>query len=152
VVLIQRADAGDYSLPLAYFHATQPVLKSSEAIGLFYAALAQTSLTDALFFSRKHHETVQRQLFEKLLAPVLEEQAVNERAKELVSLPLNTREDKWLQDYLATGEGRKSKHARPILELRNIVTGRQRGPVTIRGFGDIPAPTPPLARPIRGAR
>jgi hypothetical protein len=135
-VLVRHAKADDYSLPLAYYHTTQPVLQTSSALELLFGALARTSVTEALYFSRTYPEHTRQQLFEKLVASVLEHpEAVGARGKELVSLPLTGAEEKWFQEYVAVGEGRKNKNAKGVAQMRQVVTGRQRGPVVIGGQG-----------------
>ncbi|KAK3346728.1 nuclear pore complex assembly-domain-containing protein [Lasiosphaeria hispida] len=134
-VLVRHAEANDYSLPLAYFHATQPIFKSSEALELLFGALARTSVTEALYFSRGYPEHARQLLFERLVASVLDHPAaVGPRGKELVSLPLSGTEEKWLQEYLTAGEGRKSKNSRLVAQMRQIVTGRGRGPAGLAGL------------------
>lgn len=135
-VLIRHAEADDYSLPLAYYHTTQPVLQTSEALELLFGAVARTSVTEALYFSRTFPEHTRQQLFEKLVASVLEHpQAAGARGKELVSLPLSGAEEKWLQEYMTSGEGRKSKSAKAVAQMRQVVTGRHRGPIPVVGLG-----------------
>ncbi|GAB1317585.1 hypothetical protein MFIFM68171_07795 [Madurella fahalii] len=135
-VLVRHAKEDDYSLPLAYYHTAQPVLQTSEALELLFGALARTSVTGAFHFSRTYPDHARQQLFEKLVASVLEHpDAVGVRGKELVSLPLTGTEEKWFQEYLAVGEGRKSKNAKPVAQMRQVVTGRQRGPIDDGGLG-----------------
>ena len=136
-VLVRHAKADDYSLPLAYYHTTQPVLQTSEALELLFGALARTSVTEALYFARAHPPPARRLLFERLVASVLEHpEAVGARGKELVSLPLTAAEEQWFQEYVAGGgEGRKSKNAKAVAQMRQIVTGRHRGPIPVGGLG-----------------
>lgn len=126
-VLVRHAEADDYSLPLAYYHTAQPVLQTAAALELLFGALARTSVTEALYFSRAYPEHARQQLFEKLVASVLDHpEALGARGKELVSLPLTGAEEKWFHEYIAAGEGRKSKNAKPVAHMRQLVTGRQR--------------------------
>jgi len=134
VVLVRHATGNDYSLPLAYYHATQPVLKTSKALELLFAALARSSVTEALYFSRGYPEHIRQQLFEKLVASVLDyPEEVGPRGKELASQPLSGDEEKWLQEYLVS-EGKKSKNARLIAQMRQIVAGRNVGPAALNGL------------------
>ncbi|KAM7204258.1 protein ELYS [Naviculisporaceae sp. PSN 640] len=129
IALVRHADADarDYSLPLAYYHATQPIFKTGEAFELFFGALAQTSITEALAFLRTFPQHTQQQLFEQLLASVTADpRSASTRGKELASLSLTDIEEKWFHEYLASGDGRKSKNAKIILQVRQIVTGRDR--------------------------
>ncbi|KAK0625311.1 nuclear pore complex assembly-domain-containing protein [Bombardia bombarda] len=108
-----------------------PVFRRSEALELLFGALARTSVTDALYFIRagSYPDATRQQLFEKLVASVvLDDDHGNSshRAKELVSLSLNGEEEKWLADYVTVGEGKNSKNARVLAQMRQIVTGRDR--------------------------
>ncbi len=133
-VLVRHAKADDYSLPLAYYHTVRPVLQTSAALELLFGALARTSVTEALYFSRTHPEHARQQLFVKLVASVLEHpEAVGARGKELVSLPLTAAEEKWFQEYVTGSEGRKSNNAKAVVQMRQLVTGRQRGPIPVLG-------------------
>jgi hypothetical protein len=58
---------------------------------------------------------------------------VGPRGKELASLPLAASEEKWLQEYLV-GEGKKSKNARLVAQMRQIITGRNIAPVALNGL------------------
>ncbi|KAH8888648.1 hypothetical protein GQ53DRAFT_749048 [Thozetella sp. PMI_491] len=142
VTLVRHAEGNDFSLPLAYYHATKPVFKTADALDVLYGALAQTSIPEALYFSRAFPEHSRRQLFEKLLTSALDDRGP--RGKELVSLPFDAAEEKWFQEYLTTGDGRKSRNAATALELRGIVTGR----ASTKGPGEPPART----QSLRGSR
>ncbi|KAJ4292967.1 hypothetical protein N0V88_005631 [Collariella sp. IMI 366227] len=127
-VLVRHAKNDDYSLPLAYYHTTQPVLQTPAALELLFGALARTSVTEALYFSRTYPEFARQQLFERLVGSVLEHpEAAGARGRELVSLPLTGAEEKWFQEYVAVGEGRKSKNAKAVAQMRQLVTGGRRG-------------------------
>ncbi len=137
-VLVRHASPQhDYSLALAYHHTTQPVFKTPEAFELLFGALARTNVTEALHFARAYPEHTQQLLFERLVASVLQADSAAVRAKELVSLPLSGAEEKWLQEYLTVGEGKKSKNARLVVQMRQVVTGRHRGPVSASSFGSL---------------
>ncbi|KAJ9158029.1 Protein ELYS [Coniochaeta hoffmannii] len=125
-ILVRHAKDNDYSLPLAYYHTTQPVFKTSEALDLLFGALVSTSITEALFFSRKCPEHTRRLLFEKLVSTTLvqQEQSLGGvKTKELVGLPLDSFEEAWFQEYLTSGEGSKLKLAASTIETRQIITG-----------------------------
>ena len=135
VVLIRHAAGADYSLALAYYHTTQPVFRTSEALELLFTALARTSVTEALRFSRRYPDAARQLLFERLIASILDyPEQVAVRGKELVSLPLEGAEEMWLQEYLAVGEGKKSKNARLVAQMRQIVTGRNVSPAALSGL------------------
>lgn len=133
-MLVEHAKDNDYSLPLAYYHTTAPVLHTSEALSLLFFALSRTSITEALYFSRKYPESTRRLLFEKLVFGVADGQGDGARLKELVGLPLDGVEEGWFSEYLTTGDGRKLRAAANALETRLVVTGRHRGQIRVRGL------------------
>lgn len=136
-MLVTHSDPTDYSLPLAYYHAKRPVIRSPEAFALLFGAIARTSIAEALFFSRQQPEPARQSLFRLLVSSVVDDQTTGRRAKELVSLPLDCNEDQWMEEYLTSGDLEASKIARPVLEMRHVVTGKQRGPVTLKGVGEL---------------
>ena len=136
-MLVRQAEVdgrGDYSLPLAYFHAKQPVLKTSAGLEALFSALARTLVSEALVFSRsgQYPEPVRRSLFEHLVREVLTA-ADNDiarggnggrRIKHLVGLVLDADEERWLGSYLTTGEGRRHNSTAKMLEMRRLMMGR----------------------------
>ncbi|KAK2609583.1 hypothetical protein N8I77_003079 [Diaporthe amygdali] len=136
-VLVKNAEENDYSLALAYYHAVQPVLRKPESLSLLFGALARTSLTEAFYFSRAHPEQTRQLLFEQLIASVLEGSGhdVATRAAELVSLPLDSAEEQWFQEYLTNGNGRKLRKAKDTVLMRRVVTGRHAESVGDRNLG-----------------
>ncbi|KAL2117484.1 hypothetical protein VTJ04DRAFT_7144 [Mycothermus thermophilus] len=119
----------DYHLALAYYHTARPHIHNPATFLLLFTALAQTSIPSALRFLRANApEHARRQLFEKLVATVLEHPlAAGSKGMELAGLPLNTDEERWLDEYLTVGEGRRSRNARALAELRGLVTGKGNG-------------------------
>ncbi|KAK4231988.1 nuclear pore complex assembly-domain-containing protein [Podospora fimiseda] len=138
-VLVKHTTDDDYSLPLAYWHTVQPTLKTSEALELLFGALARTSVTEALYFTRTFggdNYATRKRLFEMLVGSVVgSPDALGSRGKELVSLPFEREEEKWFGEYLSergSGEGgRKGKNARAVVKMREVVTGRNREPVGV---------------------
>ena len=61
-------------------------------------------------------------------------EAAGVRGKELVSLPLAGAEEKWFQEYIVSGEGRKSKNAKAVAQMRQLVTGRHKGAIPAMGM------------------
>ena len=135
-ILARHAKDGNFSLPLAYYHAAQPVFKTSEALDLLFGALARTSVTEALYFSRNHPESTRQLLFDRLIVSVLDGQVGSTRHKELVSLPFDRAEEDWFHNYLTEGDGKRLKSAAATVETRRIITGRHRGQVRLRGLED----------------
>ncbi|KAJ2899073.1 Protein ELYS [Zalerion maritima] len=123
----QATESGDYSLPLAYYHTVKPTLKTSQGIECLFDAMARTSVVSALEFSRAYPDSAREQLFQRLIAAVLENPSgenPSERATELVSLPFDDSEEIWFQDYLACGDGKKLKKSADTLLMRKITTGK----------------------------
>ena len=111
------------------------MFKTAEALDLLFGALARTSVTEALYFSRTHPSFARRQLFERLVASVLDSaEEVGRRGKELVSAPLTGDEERWLQEFLTVGEGKKSKNAKVVGQMRMVVTGRSVGVGALGGL------------------
>ncbi|KAJ9145374.1 Protein ELYS [Pleurostoma richardsiae] len=137
-VLVRHAENNDYSLALAYFHAVQPVLRTSAALELLFGALARTSVTEAFYFSRTHPESTRQQLFHRLISAVLDgrgSQDVATRASELVSLPLQPVEERWFEEYLTAGDGRKLKKSQDTLVMRKVITGRHDQSLSEKSLG-----------------
>lgn len=134
---VKNAEDSDYSLALAYYHAVQPVLRRPESLSLLFGALARTSLTEAFYFSRAHPEQTRQLLFEQLIASVLDGSGhdVATRASELVSLPLDSAEERWFEEYLTNGGGRKLRKAKDTVLMRRVVTGRHGDSVGDRNLG-----------------
>ncbi|KAI0008252.1 nuclear pore complex assembly-domain-containing protein [Xylariaceae sp. FL0662B] len=126
-ILVRNAVNGDFTLPLAYYHTVQPIVQSSPALELLFDALARTNVVEAFRFSRSHADFMRRQLFQKLVLSVLasprnDESA--ERAFELSSLPLDAQEERWLEECLQSGEGKRLAVAKDTLIMRRIATGK----------------------------
>ncbi|KAK7923729.1 hypothetical protein PG985_007800 [Apiospora marii] len=116
----------DYTLPLAYYHTVQPVLKSPQAIELLFDAMCRSNVSEALAFSRTKSVAMREQLFTRLAANVLDERRGNEtaeRACELAALPFDAVEEAWFKDFLTTGPGKKLKVAKDTLMMRQIAVG-----------------------------
>jgi hypothetical protein len=131
IILVKHASKdGDYTLPLAYWHTVQPVLKNPTAVELLFDALSRSSVSEALQFSRTKPEAAREQLFQRLVRNVLGDARNDdsaERASELASLPFNPIEDGWFRDYLSSGDGKRLKVARDTLLMRRIATGEGGG-------------------------
>ncbi|OAA57761.1 hypothetical protein ISF_07002 [Cordyceps fumosorosea ARSEF 2679] len=127
IALVQHAPNDDYTLPLAYYTSVRPVLKSSIAVELLFDAMARTNVTEALLYSRTFPDHAREQLFQRLVASVLDgshDDKITSQARELVFLPFDTTEDAWFQDFLSHGEGRSLKRAKDMLLVRRIACDR----------------------------
>ncbi|CAL3971831.1 unnamed protein product [Diplocarpon coronariae] len=124
--VLVRKSRGNLTLALAYYHTVQPSLTSGAAIECLFSALARTSVTEALYFSRGQPQQTQRRMFELLVSLVLNKsskETMAGRSVELVSLPLTAEEDEWLEDYVMRGEGRSVKKSKDTLMMRRIGVG-----------------------------
>ncbi|KAH6668112.1 nuclear pore complex assembly-domain-containing protein [Plectosphaerella plurivora] len=138
ITFAKNCPPGDYSLPLAYYHTVQPILKSQEAIQLLFNAMAQTSVTEALTYTRAQPEAAREQLFKQLISSVLEaapSEETADRATELVGLALADAEEQWFEEFLSQGEGRRLKHSKDTLLMRKLATGRYSEVVREKGVG-----------------
>jgi hypothetical protein len=128
VALVRRVASKDrdYTLPLAYWHTVQPVLKTPAAVEMLFDALAHAEPHEALRFSRAKPDATREQLFRRLVVTVLSgagTDEVAEHASELASLPLDPIEERWFVDCLSRGEGKGFKAARDTLLMRRIALG-----------------------------
>ncbi|KAI0148953.1 nuclear pore complex assembly-domain-containing protein [Pestalotiopsis sp. NC0098] len=129
----QASKDGDYTLPLAYWHTVQPVLKDETAVRLLFDAMIQGNVGEALRFSRTKPEAQREGLFKRLIIGVLDSGHGDEaadRAGELASLSFDEREDEWFCQCLEGGEGKRLKIARDTLLMRRIALGE---PVSTTG-------------------
>ncbi|KUI71863.1 Protein ELYS [Cytospora mali] len=136
--LVQNAKNEDYSFALAYYHTVKPVLNDPTALEHLFEAMARTSLTEAFYFARTHPEQARRLLFQQLIASVLEGRGSVDtatRATELVSLPLDSAEEQWFEEYLTSGDGRKLRKAKDTVLMRRMVTGRHAESMNDRNLG-----------------
>ncbi|KAJ2982372.1 hypothetical protein NQ176_g1431 [Zarea fungicola] len=127
IALVQQATADDYTLPLAYYTSVRPILKTSVAVELLFEAMSKTNITEALLYSRTFPDHTREQLFQRLVASVLDGSkgdVVTSQASELVFLPFDASEDAWFEDYLSNGDGRTLKRAKDMLLVRRIACDR----------------------------
>lgn len=127
IALISQSKKGDYSLPLAYYHTVKPSLKTHCAIESLFEAMARTNVVAALEFSRQYSDCARQLLFQQLIIAVLDEPSREypaDRATQLVSLPFDTAEEKWFEDYLTQSDGKKLRKSADTLLMRKIATGK----------------------------
>ncbi|KXJ89998.1 nuclear pore complex assembly-domain-containing protein [Microdochium bolleyi] len=132
---IGSSKGGDYSPVLAYYYTVQPVLKTSAAAELLFDAIAQSSVSEALRYSRVRPQFVREQLFRRLVMSVVETapgDEAAERAFELTSAGLDTQEEDWFRDALLGLDGKKVRVAKDTLLMRRIARG-DAGPVSEKG-------------------
>ncbi|KAK7754426.1 hypothetical protein SLS62_003721 [Diatrype stigma] len=141
----QSQDSGgdaDPTLPLAYYHAVQPILRTSEAQELLFDALVRSSVPEALAFARARPDFARRQLFRRLVLGALdpkrhrhdgnrdgdadadeEESAAARAALELASLLLDDEEERWLLETLTGPDAKRLRGAKDTLLMRRIARG-----------------------------
>lgn len=121
-VLVRSASDHDYSVALSYFHAVQPILKTSAALEVLFGAMAHTNISEALFYSRTYPPHTRELLFNRLIAAVLDggSEDYSERATQLAFLPFDKSEEKWFEEYLLNGNGKNHKKAKDTLVIRKI--------------------------------
>lgn len=124
---MNHAKDDNLSLALAYYHTVQPALTHSTAIDCLFSALAEVSISEAFHFYRNQPEFTQKQLFEMLISSAINEApsvTIADRGSELASLPLNSKEETWLEDYVLTGDGKKNPNGKSTWILRKISMGQ----------------------------
>ena len=132
------------AVALQYYHTVRPIITSSEAILALFMALAQTSVSQAFFFSRTFPLNTREQLLHQLITNILDHDddahMVNghgkdepmpdaaaverERARELALLPFDSIEETWFEYFLESGAGRKLRWAKDALVMRRIASGK----------------------------
>lgn len=122
VALIQHGR--DYSLGLSYYHTVQPILKTSKALELVFEALANTSIIEALLFSRTYPDSAREVLFQRLIRTSLDEKKPADSTEELAFLPLEPIEETWFTEYLIHGEGKSLRKARDTVLIRRIANNQ----------------------------
>ncbi|KAI9147562.1 Protein ELYS [Paramyrothecium foliicola] len=122
-ILVRHAQDNDYSLALSYFNTVQPILKTATALEYLFDAIAQTSVTEAILFSRTHPEHTREVLFRRLIAGVLSIDHSAETSSHLSDLafyPFDNVEEAWFVEYLSTGDGHSLKRSKDVLLIRRI--------------------------------
>lgn len=135
--MIDKSPDSDFTLALAYYYTVQPVITSSAALTSLFRAMAKTSLTEAFYYARTQPEHTRQILFQQLIDSVLRGSGPDTatRATELVSLPLDSAEEQWFQDYLTVGNGKKLRNAKDTVLMRRVVTGRHAESMNDKNLG-----------------
>ncbi len=148
-----RDGAHDYTLALAYYHAVQPILRTSLAQELLFDALARSaSVSEALAFARARPVFVHQQLFRRLVLTVLDParnsnggggdgngdgddtldgsaaaaaatSPASARAFELASFPLDADEERWFLETLTSADAKRLRGDKDTLLMRRIARG-----------------------------
>lgn len=124
-----QAGGEDYSPVLAYYYTVQPVLKTAAATNVLFDAISESSVSEALCYSRARPQFMREQLFKRLVLSVVDvseaddtEEAAD-RAFELTSTGLEAQEEDWFRDALLGSEGKKVRVAKDTLLMRRIARG-----------------------------
>lgn len=116
----------DDSLVMAYYFTVSPPLASEKVQRAFFATLCRASITEAFYFTRKNDESLRRKYFEQLIESVHKTsgtQARNKRAMELTGLPLEEKEERWLEEALLLGSAKTQPGAKDTVMMRRFTTG-----------------------------
>ena len=125
--LCRHATRNDLTLPLAYYNTVSPTISSTKIIDAYFNILCPLSITEAFLFSREKGEYIHHHLFERLISFVHGNCAGSKRATratELVSLPLNDKEDSWFESYLIEGKGKHLYGSKDTVMMRRIAIGK----------------------------
>ncbi|KAF2634577.1 hypothetical protein P280DRAFT_463320 [Massarina eburnea CBS 473.64] len=120
------------TLPLAYFSCAAPPLAKENVRKDFAKYLARRNVSEMYYWLRSRPEHEHQSLLEILIDTALyrgttgnsEVYPTSERAMELVGLPFEEREERWLETYLTEGKGRLLTGAEDTVVLRRMATGR----------------------------
>ncbi|PSN62680.1 hypothetical protein BS50DRAFT_501897 [Corynespora cassiicola Philippines] len=122
-------------LPLAYYNCAKPPLVGETVKKDFVKYMADRNVTETYYWIRARPEYEHKALLEILIEETLErrhwrgqdeevEYSREDKAMELVSLPFDEDEEKWIESFLTEGKGRNFKGAADTVLMRKIATGR----------------------------
>ncbi|KAL4920969.1 nuclear pore complex assembly-domain-containing protein [Aspergillus aurantiobrunneus] len=117
----------DDSLVMSYYLTVNPPLTSEKAQRAFMETLCRASITEAFYFSRKHHDALRRTYLTQLILFVLETdagQTRSRRAMELTGLPFDDQEEEWFEDALLRGTAKTLHGAKDTVMMRRLATGK----------------------------
>ncbi|KAL3477807.1 hypothetical protein BJX99DRAFT_245998 [Aspergillus californicus] len=118
----------DDSLVMAYYLTANPPLVSQKAQRAFLQTLCRSSITEAFYFTRKHHETLRQTYLTQLIEFIHSSDAGqirSRRAMELIGLPFDDQEEQWFEDALLRGNAKTLHAARDTVMMRRFATGKQ---------------------------
>lgn len=123
IELLLSHPKSDDAMALGYYVAKSPLITDLSSMQKFFSLLLRTDMSEAYKFCQQQSE-YQEQLFEDLVRFALSQEEGQQRAelsKLLVSLPLSSEEDEWLEDFLLHGDGAKLFGAKDTVIMRRIV-------------------------------
>ncbi|KAJ5797776.1 uncharacterized protein N7503_007072 [Penicillium pulvis] len=130
VLTLSQLPKHDNGLAIAYYLNAAPPLATEKVQRSFYETLCRSSITEALFFSRKYDEIKRRNYFVQLVEFIHKTaagQTRSKRAMELVGLPLDEDEEEWFEEALLRGSASTLPGAKDTLMMRRLATGRVDG-------------------------
>lgn len=128
-------------LPMAYYNCANPPLVNEQAKIEFVRYMADRDVTETFYWIRGRPDHERKQLLEILIEESLttpvgrvanSEYKREDRAEDLVSLPFDEEEEKWVEVFLTEGKGRNFSRARDTVLMRRMATGRFREAVEDR--------------------
>ncbi|KAL4926846.1 uncharacterized protein BDV17DRAFT_283056 [Aspergillus undulatus] len=120
----------DDSLVMAYYLTVNPPLTSEKAQRAFMETLCRASITEAFYFTRKHHDALRQSYLTQLIEFVHMTDAGqmrSRRAMELIDLPFDDQEEAWFEDALLRGKAKMLHGAKDTVMMRRLATGRTTG-------------------------
>ncbi|KAL4942462.1 hypothetical protein BDV06DRAFT_192047 [Aspergillus oleicola] len=120
----------DDSLVMAYYLTVNPPLTSEKAQRAFMETLSRASITEAFYFTRKHHDALRQSYLAQLIGFVHKTDAGqlrSRRAMELIDLPFDDQEEEWFEDFLLRGKAKTLHGAKDTVMMRRLATGKTAG-------------------------
>ena len=115
---------------MAYYFTVSPPLATEKVQKAFFATLCRASITEAFYFTRKNDESLRRSYLEQLIVLVHKTtagQIRSKRAMELISLPLDVKEEHWFEEALLQGSAKALHGAKDTVMMRRLATGKLSG-------------------------
>ncbi|RDW72295.1 ELYS family protein [Aspergillus mulundensis] len=120
----------DDGLVMAYYLTVNPPLTSEKAQRAFMETLCRASITEAFYFTRKHHDALRQAYLTQLVEFVLRTDAGQMRSRrgmELIGLPFDDQEAQWFEDALLRGSAKTLHGAKDTVMMRRLATGKVTG-------------------------
>ncbi|KKK20216.1 hypothetical protein AOCH_005761, partial [Aspergillus ochraceoroseus] len=120
----------DDSLVMAYYLTVTPPLASEKSQRAFMETLCRSSITEAFYFTRKHHEALRQMYLTQLIEFVHRTDAGqirSKRAMELIGLPFDDQEEEWFENCLLRGSAKTLHGAKDTVLMRRLATGKISG-------------------------
>ncbi|KAI9368549.1 nuclear pore complex assembly-domain-containing protein [Aspergillus egyptiacus] len=120
----------DDSLVMAYYLTVTPPLASEKAQRAFMETLCRASITEAFYFTRKHHGDLRHAYLTQIIEFVHRTdpgQIRSQRAMELINLPFDDQEEEWFENALLRGNAKTLHGAKDTVMMRRLATGKISG-------------------------